>query len=218
MSPSEKLIEVHKRLLRIFGEPKVRRRTPMEVLIRTILSQNTNDNNRDRAYEQLIRKFGTFERLLDADVHEIEDAIKVGGLAKQKAAAIKRVLRWAHENYGKLDLTDICGDPDAESKLMEIKGVGVKTARVTLLFGCQADVFPIDTHIYRVFRRLGIIPWNVSREKAHELVDSMPVKGIALPLHLNVIRFGRKICNARKPQCARCPLADLCVYHSVGHT
>ncbi len=213
MTPSEKLKEAHRLLLNHFGEPELKGHDPLSILIKTILSQNTSDLNRDRAYEALMRKFnGDWDRILNADVREIQEAIKVGGLAVQKAATIKRALEWVKSNMGKLDLTPLCGDPEAEKKLTSIKGVGIKTARVTLLFGCEQDKFPIDTHIFRVMKRLGIIPQNVTREKAHRLVDEILEPGIADVLHLNIIRLGREICHARNPECDICPLKELCDY------
>lgn len=216
MTPAEKLAKIHELLLEKYGKPEIGDKDPLSILIKTILSQNTSDLNRDRAYDALIAKFGgNFEKIMEADVSEIEEAIKVGGLAKQKAATIKRTLEWVKENFGKFDLTELCGDPEAEKKLTSIKGVGIKTARVTLLFGCQHDSFPIDTHIYRVLKRTGVIPPNASREKAHTIVDELITPKIADVLHLNIIRLGREICHARKPKCEICPIAAICEHRKA---
>ncbi len=216
MSPADKLREAHQLLLKHFGRPDIRDHDPLSVLIKTILSQNTSDLNRDRAYNALMERFGSFENVLNADLSEIEEAIKVGGLARQKAATIKRALQWVMDNYGKLDLSGLCDDPDAEKKLTSIKGVGVKTARVTLLFGCKQDRFPIDTHIFRVLKRLGIVPPNATREKAHGIIDELIPPNIADVLHLNLIRLGREICHPRKPDCDNCPLKSICDYALAG--
>ncbi len=214
MNPAEKLKEAHRLLLKHFGRPDIKEHDPLAVLIKTILSQNTSDLNRDRAYNALMERFGSFENVLNADVSDIEDAIRVGGLAVQKARTIKRALQWVKETFRRLDLTPLCDDPDAEKKLTSIKGVGVKTARVTLLFGCKQDRFPIDTHIFRVLKRLGVIPPNVSREKAHEMVDGIIEPDVADVLHLNLIRLGREICRSNRPKCDICPLQRICQYAS----
>ena len=185
---------------------------PLEVLIRTILSQNTNDRNRDLAYEGLRKKFPRWEDIVEADLRDIAEAIKMGGLARQKSARIKHILQWVQEQWGSMTLTPLCDMETAEAMdiLLSLKGVGLKTANCVLAFGCGRDVFPVDTHILRVTKRLGLIPPEATADKAHQLLAELVPPGKAIPLHLNLIRYGREQCKARQPQCGRCLVPELC--------
>jgi endonuclease-3 len=185
---------------------------PLEVLIRTILSQNTTDRNRDLAYKELRKRFLRWEDIVEADPDEIAEAIKVGGLGQQKAGRIKEVLQWVQDRWGKMTLAPLCAMEQTEALgiLLTLKGVGPKTANCVLAFGCGRDVFPVDTHILRVTKRLGLIPPQATAEKAHELLAQLVPDGKAIPLHLNLIRYGREQCKARQPQCGRCLIPELC--------
>jgi endonuclease-3 len=185
---------------------------PLEVLIRTILSQNTNDRNRDLAYEALRKRFPRWEDIIEADPEAIAEAIKVGGLGQQKAKRIKQVLQWVHGRWGSMTLTSLCDMETAEAReiLLSLKGVGPKTANCVLAFGCGRDAFPVDTHILRITNRLGLIPPNTTAEKAHGLLAQVVPDGTAIPLHLNLIRYGRETCKARQPRCGRCLFPHLC--------
>jgi endonuclease-3 len=185
---------------------------PLEVLIRTILSQNTNDRNRDLAYGELRRRFPRWEDIVEADPEDIADAIKVGGLAKQKSVRIKQVLKWVQGRWGNMTLTPLCDMETAEAMetLLSLKGVGPKTANCVLAFGCGRDAFPVDTHILRITKRLGLITPEVTAEKAHGLLAQLVPDGTAIPLHLNLIRYGRETCKARQPRCGRCLFPHLC--------
>ena len=185
---------------------------PLEVLIRTILSQNTNDRNRDLAYEELRRRFPRWEDIAEADQEEIAEAIKVGGLARQKSARVKQVLQWVKGQWGSMTLVPLCDMETAEAMetLLSLKGVGPKTANCVLAFGCGRDVFPVDTHILRITKRLGLIPSEATAEKAHGLLAQVIPDGTAIPLHLNLIRYGRETCKARQPHCGRCLFPHLC--------
>ncbi len=197
------------------GVPKQKEKSaPLDTLISGILSQNTSDNNRDRAYASLRKRFPTWDDVLKAESRAIARAIRVGGLANQRARRIKGVLRWVRDSYGELSLDSIC-DMEltaATERLTALKGVGVKTARVVLLFACGLDVFPVDTHILRVSKRLGILPANCSAEKAHQIMGNLVPKGKAYSLHLNLIKLGRTLCRPRKPECGECPIAKWCDY------
>jgi endonuclease-3 len=186
---------------------------PLEVLIRTVLSQNTNDRNRDLAYEGLKRKFPRWEDLLVADLKEIAEAIKVGGLARQKSARIKEILRWVQDRWGGMTISRLCemGVEEARGILLGLKGVGLKTANCVLAFGCGRAVFPVDTHILRITKRLGLVPAQATAEKAHGLLAELVPEGMAIPLHLNLIRYGREICKAPRPRCSRCLFPELCI-------
>jgi endonuclease-3 len=186
---------------------------PLEVLIRTILSQNTNDRNRDLAYGELRRRFPRWDAIIEADADAVAEAIKMGGLNQQKARRIKEVLGWVQGRWGGMTLAPLCTMETAEAMniLLDLKGVGPKTANCVLAFGCGRDVFPVDTHILRVTKRLGLIPAPVTAEQAHESLAPLVPPGTAVPLHLNLIRYGREQCRARRPRCGSCLFPELCI-------
>jgi endonuclease-3 len=188
---------------------------PISELVSTILSQNTNDVNRDRAFQELRDRFPTWEAVRDADVASIKDAIRTAGLANHKAPAIVRALQHISLERGRLDLSFLRDLPVAEAKawLTEINGVGPKTAAIVLLFSLGMPAFPVDTHVHRVARRVGLIGPKTSREQAHEVLEDLLPEALYYPFHLNVIRHGRLVCQARQPECARCVLQDLCAYY-----
>ncbi|OPX33247.1 MAG: hypothetical protein B1H40_00435 [Candidatus Latescibacteria bacterium 4484_181] len=186
---------------------------PLDILISTILSQNTTDANSDRAYQSLRRSFPTWEDALAGDPAEIAAAIRVGGLAEQKATRIKAILGWIKENYGQMSLKSIC-DMDTEeaiSVFCRLKGIGLKTISVVLCFACGRDVFPVDTHILRISVRLGIVPEGSSALKAHSIINQLVPPGKAYSFHLNLLRLGRTICRARNPRCQVCPVQQYCI-------
>lgn len=206
------LSQVDRRLADLYGEPQGRPKgDPLDILVGTILSQNTSDLNRDRAYHELRRKFPTWEQVLAAPVKEIEAAIRGAGLHRQRARRIKRVLDILARERGELSLSflDDLPDEEAERWLLALPGVGKKTAYIVLLFGFGKARFPVDTHIARVARRLGIVG---EREEPHRALKGVAPLGREAPLHLNLIRLGREICRARRPRCQACPLPDLCGY------
>jgi endonuclease-3 len=185
---------------------------PLEVLISTILSQNTNARNCDLAFKALRRRFPNWESLLEADKAEIAETIKVGGLAIQKASNIKGVLRWICGRWGKLTLAPICkmGTEEARGILVSLKGIGPKTANCVLAFGCGREVFPVDTHILRITKRLGLVPSKVTAETAHDVLAPLIPAGKAISLHLNLIRYGKEICRALQPRCGLCVFPEYC--------
>lgn len=208
--------EVHQRLVRVFGTP---RRTghldPVSELVSTILSQNTSDTNRDRAYNQLRERFPTWEAVRDADARQIREAIRPAGLSEVKAPRIKQALRRVTQEAGRLSL-DFLSDmsvEEAKAWLTSIKGVGPKTAAIVLLFSFGRPAFPVDTHILRVSRRLGLIGPRVSREQAHPILEELVPQRLYYPFHINVIQHGREICRPQ-PRCEVCPLRDLCCYYA----
>jgi endonuclease-3 len=185
---------------------------PLDVLIHTILSQNTNDTNSGRAYDNLIERFPSWENVLEADADEIAEAIRVGGLAKQKSTRIKELLTWVKNTYGQLNIDFVCDmdTKDAIELFTKRKGIGLKTINVMLCFACGKEVFPVDTHIFRISKRLALIPSNASPDKAHEIMGKLFPEGKAFSLHVNMINFGRTICHAQRPRCRECPLIDYC--------
>ena len=208
-----KALQVHQRLLEVYGEPVWRNPLPpLDELVSTILSQNTNDNNRDRAFAALRARFPTWEAVRDAPESEVIAAIRPAGLANQKGPRIQAVLRGITEERGSLDLSFLqdYSVEQAMEWLTKFKGVGPKTASIVLLFSLGKPAFPVDTHIYRVSGRLGLRPAKMSAEQAHKHLAQQFPPETYYAAHLNIIRLGREVCNARKPKCEICPLQDLC--------
>ena len=212
---STKTIQVHHRLLEAYGEPAWRPHLdPVSELVSTILSQNTNDVNRDVAFDRLRSRFPTWEQVRDADVDEVIDAIRPAGLANQKGPRLQEALRFITQERGELELDFLAEWPVEEAKawLCSMNGVGPKTAAIVLLFSLGQPAFPVDTHVHRVTRRLGLIGPQVSREKAHDLLEELVPSTDYYAFHLNVIRHGRQVCTSRKPHCQDCMLTGLCDY------
>jgi endonuclease-3 len=200
-------------LERKYGIPSDRKvNNPLDTLIQTILSQNTNDLNRDRAFQRLKIQFPHWENVLDARTKAVVGAIRPAGLANQKAKRIREILRWIQKHHGKLSLSFLQGlDCDEIKKTIGgLKGIGPKTLNCLLLFGMGREAFPVDTHVLRVGKHLGLIPERMNAEKAHTWIAPFVPKGKSLSLHLNLIRFGRAVCKARKPLCDICFLKDRC--------
>lgn len=212
-----KAVEIHERLLQKYGQPVWRNPlSPLDELVSTILSQNTNDVNRDKAFHALRARFPTWEAVRDADESQVIEAVRIAGLANQKGPRIQNALRQITEQRGELSL-DFLKDyspEDAQEWLVQFKGVGPKTAAIVLLFSLDKPAFPVDTHVHRISGRLGLRPEKMSANKAHQhLAEQFPPETY-YAAHLNIIRLGREICKARKPLCEQCPLQDLCLYYA----
>lgn len=208
-------IKIHETLMQAFGEPIWRNPLPaIDELVSTILSQNTNDVNRDRGFNALREKLPTWEAVRDAKAEDVIAAIKPAGLANQKGARIQQVLRAITEERGSLNLDFLAGLPieEARSWLTKFNGVGPKTAAIVLCFSLNMPAFPVDTHIYRVSGRLGLRPGKMTVEQAHPHLESVFPPETYYAAHLNIIRLGREICNAHKPKCPQCPIIKLCDY------
>jgi endonuclease-3 len=215
MTLAEQAQVVYQRLLIHFGQPTWRNPLPpVDELVSTILSQNTNDTNRDRAFASLRQRFPTWEAVRDAPPAEVVAAIRPAGLANQKGPRLQAVLRSITAQRGRLELDFLreLPDPEARAWLMQFKGVGPKTAAIVLQFSLGKAAFPVDTHIYRVSGRLGLRPAGMSVEQAHEHLAGLLHPEMYYTAHLNLIRLGREICLARRPHCSVCPLVDLCAY------
>jgi len=212
---AKKALQVHNKLIEAFGEPLWRNPLPpVDELVSTILSQNTNDVNRDRAFDSLREKFPTWEEVRDANTEEVIEAVRVAGLANQKGPRIQGVLRAITEERGSLDLSFLKDMPieEAHDWLTQFKGVGPKTAAIVLCFSLNRPAFPVDTHVYRLTGRIGLRPEKISVEQAHPYLESVFPPETYYAAHLNIIRLGREVCNARKPNCPVCPVRDLCDY------
>ncbi|MGB9640807.1 MAG: endonuclease III domain-containing protein [Anaerolineales bacterium] len=213
--PPRRAKRIHDLLVAYYGEPTWRNPLPaVDELISTILSQNTNDQNRDRAFHGLRQRFHSWEEVRDAPIEDLITAIRPAGLARQKAPRIQNVLRAITDQRGQIEL-DFLNDLPAQQALQwlqQFNGVGPKTASIVLLFSLNKPAFPVDTHILRVTKRLGLIPPNTTAEQAHLiLADAFEPTHYGTD-HLNIIRLGREICQARKPKCEICPLREECEY------
>ena len=185
---------------------------PLDELILTILSQNTNDLNRDRAFRNLRERFPAWKDVAQAKTSSIEAAIRVGGLAEQKSRRIKAALGWVKRRFGDYSLEGLKGLPSHEvyNMLTSLEGVGPKTASIVLLFSLGRPFFPVDTHIHRVTTRLGLLPERTDASRAHEILKEVFPEEKYYSIHLNIIAHGRKICVARNPKCSLCVLRQLC--------
>jgi endonuclease III len=209
MADRRRLRTILDRLRREYGRPVLRpHRAPIDELIMTVLSQNTNDRNRDVAWARLRERFPAWDAVREAPVAEIEDAIRPGGLAPTKAVRIKRIL----EALGDDDLCWLEDAPleEARDYLCELPGVGRKTAACVLLFSFGRPEVPVDTHVYRVASRLALIRQGASFDEAHDEMLRLVDPGDAYETHVLLIRHGRRTCIAREPRCADCPLRRMC--------
>ncbi len=201
------------RLRRAYGDPPPPRRlAPLDELILTVLSQNTNDTNRDRAYADLRRALPAWEDVADAPIPVIERAIRSGGLAPTKAPRIRAVLRAINDQGIELDdraLRRIRHDRLFEM-LVALPGVGPKTAACVLLFSLAKPYFPVDTHVHRVAIRLGLVPPRANAVQTQHLLQAALAAADMYEAHMNLIRHGRHVCVALRPICSQCPLKDLC--------
>lgn len=189
-------------------------------LVATVLSQHTSDTNSARAYTRLVAAFPTWETARDAPVAGVEEAIRPGGLARQKAQRIQEILRLLTERLSGAPLSlDALGElplDEALASLRALPGVGPKTAACVLLFSLGKPAFPVDTHVWRVSRRLGLIGPRVSAEGAHKVLPRLIPPAWRHTMHVDLIAHGRRICHARRPACARCPLRPECAYYWAG--
>jgi endonuclease-3 len=203
----------------LYGRPSLddhQRLRPLDELIFTILSQNTSDLNRDRAWKALKDRYPTWEAVVAAPRRRLESVIRVGGLAPTKSARIQEVLRRVSADLGSFDLDFLLDAPveEAEEYLKSFKGVGLKTVRCVLLFSCRKPVIPVDTHIFRVGKRLGLFPAKASPEKAHEILQEITPPDEMYPFHVNLITHGRRVCRAQRPLCDACALQSMCPYYA----
>lgn len=214
MNPlAKRALNIHERLLEFYGEPIWRNPLPaIDELVSTILSQNTNDINRDRAFDALRAKFPTWEAVRDAKTSTVIEAIRPAGLANQKGPRIQQVLKSITEERGNLDLSFLAEMPvdEARAWLTKFNGVGPKTAAIVLCFALGKHAFPVDTHVYRVSGRIGLRPEKMTVEQAHPHLEGLFPPETYYAAHLNIIRLGREICTARRPYCEKCPIVKLC--------
>jgi endonuclease-3 len=207
--------QVYALLAETYGEPQRQRHLPpVDQLVNTILSQQTNSANRQKAFDALKETFADWEAVMSAPLDDVREAIRPAGLANQKAPRIQNALRYVMRERGELSLDFLAERPVEEGKkwLTAIKGVGPKTASIILLFTFGLPAFPVDTHVHRVSRRLGLIGPKVTADKAHEILENIGEPDEYYAFHVNLIRHGRQICKARTPKCHICPLQAHCDY------
>lgn len=210
MTAREKVLEIAKRFERHYGPLKWQSHgDPLDVLILTILSQNTNDQNRDRAYESLKKKFPTYESIVRAPTAKVTEAIRIGGLHQQKAKRIQEILKRIKKEHGDYDLSYLktLNTEEAVQELLKFDGVGKKTTGVVLTFSLNKPYFPVDTHIDRITHRLCLVKKN---QDPHDVMNELVPDRLKYQFHLHLIWHGRQTCKARKPLCEQCVIADLC--------
>ncbi len=203
-------------LIRYYGkEVSARKLPPLDELVMTILSQHTNDANMFRAFEALKERFPTWEEVLAAPQEEVAKFIRSSGMYNLKAKRIQTTLNEIKKRVGKLDLSHLETMELEEAKkwLISLHGVGPKTAAIVLLFSFERPVLPVDTHVWRVTKRLGLIEENVSSEKAHVLLEQIIPRSCIPSLNKNLVRHGREVCRAQHPKCDECFLSGLCHYY-----
>lgn len=213
--------EIFRLLAEVYGYPTWRQHLPpVDELVDTILSQNTSDVNRDKAFDRLRERFPTWEAVRDAPVEAIIDAVRPAGLADTKGPRIQQVLRQISDEYGAITL-DFLAEMDidaAKQWLTQFNGIGPKTAAIVLLFAFNKPAFPVDTHVHRVTQRLGLIGAKTTREQAHVDLEAIIPPEQFYQAHLNFIQHGRSVCHARRPLCERCVLTGLCDYYQTGQS
>ena len=187
----------------------------VDELVCTILSQNTNDINRDKAFVKLKETFSNWEEVRDADPEAVKEAIRIAGLANQKGPNIQAALQFITQERGEIDLDWLKEKTPEETMnwLTQMKGVGLKTASIVMVFSLDMPAFPVDTHVYRVTGRLALRPEKMTIDNAHRWFMSSNRPESFGSLHLNIISLGRDFCQARKPKCGACPVEKLCQYN-----
>ena len=203
---------IRDRLRETYGVPKAEPHgDPVGELVKTVLSQHTNDRNRDVAYAALLERFPSWEEVRDAPVHELEEAIRPGGLANQKAPRIQAILEQLGDPPD-LDWTETASREESLDFLLSLPGVGRKTAACVLIFTWGIPEIPVDVHVHRVGGRLGLFPAKASFEKAHDEMLALVPPEDAHELHVNLIRHGRAVCRP-KPRCGECALSRMCPWY-----
>ncbi len=205
--------QVMERLAPVYGEPHhLPSGDPVAELVLTVLSQNTADTNSGRAFTQLMRRFPSWEAIAEAPAHEVVGAIQSGGLAQQKGPRIQAILRAVRDRSRDFDLSFLASEPLGEAKgwLRSLPGVGPKTAACVLLFALGRPAMPVDTHVERVAKRLGLIVSGATSEHAHDLLEALVDPADYYRFHMLLIKHGRRLCPAHRPLCERCPLEPDC--------
>lgn len=208
------IIKCNSLLIKHFGIPPRNKKLPdpLDMLIATILSQNTNDNNSYKAYQNLKSYYKSWNELVNVKRVTIEKVIRVAGLARQKSEAVKNLIDSLNKSGNiSIDFIKPLDNNSVIEQLSAYKGIGLKTASCVLLFALDRNVCPVDTHVHRTANRIGIVSEKTADKTFYALNEKFPV-GIAHSFHTNLIRLGREICKPAKPNCGICPLIKLCMY------
>ena len=208
-----RLRAIARRLVKAYGTPPPPRHLPpLEELVLTVLSQHTSDTNRDRAYADLRRRFADWDEVADAPLPALARAIRRGGLGPTKAVRIRAMLRGIRDGGVPLDDRAFTAmtDQGLWDTLVALPGVGPKTAACVLLFSLDRPFFPVDTHVHRVAKRLGLVPARADAVATQASFQESVADDEMYPLHMNLIRHGREVCMAQRPRCSECVLRDLC--------
>jgi endonuclease III len=208
--------EITFRLEELYGVPTWHARLdPLEELVACILSQHTSDINSYRAFQALMLRYPSWQDVMDAPAEELADTIRSGGLANSKSVRIQNVLQIIEAKHGEpsLNFLNDLSDDDARAYLMSLPGVGPKTAAIVLCFALGRSVMPVDTHIFRVSWRLGLIEKKIGEAKAHDALQAQIAPELVYRFHVALITHGRKVCKAPTPKCEICILTDVCRYY-----
>lgn len=217
MNEESRIREIHQDLLDVYGAPEdPSDQSGIDYLVETILSQNTNDINRDKAFNNLKDSYEDYDEVLDSDVDELEDVIRVAGLGATKAERIQGALQILKEERGSfsLDFIDDMSVEEGKKWLTEIPGIGPKTAAIILCFHFKKPVIPVDTHVHRISKRFGLIIENASRSKAHDVLEEKVPDDIKYSFHRLLITHGRENCKARNPTCGETKLKKYCKFYN----
>lgn len=216
MDAKEKAGIVYDRLMEHWGMPDWNTLPPVDELVNTIISQNTNDRNRDIAFARLKQAFPDWDAVRDAPVEQVIECIRCAGLANQKAPRMQKVLRAVSETAPDYDLSFLkeMSPEEARGWLTQFEGVGLKTASIVMVFSLGMPAFPVDTHIYRITGRLGLRPEKMDVNQTHLLMLELFDPSVYGPAHINLILLGRRLCDARKPKCGECFLSDICDWYA----
>jgi endonuclease-3 len=214
---SAKALEVTRRLTELYGELPFSSKDPMSMLVEIILSHRTRDEQTAAAYDNLLNRFGSWEAVRDAPTNEVEKAIENVNWPEAKAPRLQAIMRQITEERSELNLDFLCGLPVEESAawLNRLQGVGPKTTACVLLFSCQQPLLPVDTHVWRVSIRLGLIGKKVTADAAHTLLQALlPQDSRTIyNFHKALLRHGQRICVFEHPLCSKCVLTDVCDYY-----
>ena len=210
--------EIINELSAIYGEfEQIPRYNALDELIFTVLTQHTSDLNAEKAFDRLRETIPTWDEVMVAEQQAIADAIYHGGMSNQKSKRIKDILADILERHGELEIEFLREYPleEARTWLMDLPGVGPKTAAVVMAFALGMPAFPVDTHIHRVSKRLGLIEEKTTADAAHPILEAKVAPDLRFQLHMQLITHGRQICKARRPLCGECPLSSRCPSSTV---
>jgi len=211
----ERIRRINQELKDFYGEPdQPTEMSGIDYLVETILSQNTNDINRDKAFDNLKEKYGDdWEKVENADYEDLTDTVRVAGLGPTKAERIQKALKIIREERGRytIEFINEMSIEEGKSWLTEIPGIGPKTAAIILCFHFDKPVMPVDTHVHRISKRLGLVPESASRTKSHDILEEKVPDDIKYEFHRLLIDHGREHCKAQNPTCEKGPLGSECL-------